>query len=232
MLNWWIACLEWVKPRVPLPTPQNVKIKHNLKNKNKTTPCSERLRSRWTAAARSRAAACAPGGTLGLQMDPAKACRWASVKATHLPSNPSLLPASRGGASERGKAQPEEKRQLVPGAGRKSAPDWETGLAGRLRSRKGPISKLPGALGMRPRPRQHSRHHLPHFRSAARLRSQVLGSGFFSTESRGLSGSPAEGGAVRGAYVQRLTHARTASLRRVEQFRHCADREGTVTPMT
>lgn len=85
---------------------------------------------------------------------------------------------------------------------------------------------------MWPRPRQHSRHHLPHFRSAARLRSQVPGSGFFYTESRGLSGSPAEGGAARGAYVQRLTHARTASLRMAKQFRHCEDSEGTVTSMT
>lgn len=95
LLSWWIACLEWVTPGS---TPNTAKCENNTQSQKQKqkTPCSERLRSRWAAAARSQAGACAPGGTLGLQMDPAKACRWVSVKAIHLPSNSSLFPASRG----------------------------------------------------------------------------------------------------------------------------------------
>lgn len=48
-----------------------------------------------------------------------------------------------------------------------------------LLSRGGPISTLPPAPWMWPRPRQHSQRHLPHFRSAARPGSPVPGSGFF-----------------------------------------------------
>lgn len=148
------------------------------------------------------------------------------------PATPPFSPPPGGGASERGKAQPEPKRHRAGGGERKRSelgnraglpPPLAEGAYQQTTLSSLDVAQATPALPTSPPP-------LP-----VRSASQVPGPGFrflLHTESRGLSGSPAEGGAARGAYVQRLTHARTASLSMAKQFRHCEDREGTVTSMT
>lgn len=181
---------------MPLPTPQSVKITHNLKNKNKITPCSERLRSRWAAAARSQAVACAPGGTLGLQMG--------ECQGNSSPQQPLPWPRLQGaGRQSAGKLNLNRNASSCRGRGERALRTGKQGWpasSARGRGLSANYLELSGCgPGHASTPDITSPTSGPQRVSGPRSRVPVSS----TLNPRGLSGSPAEGGAVRCAWCVR-----------------------------